>query len=218
MKYFVSIFVFVCITVVSILGFRGTKFTKTPLYIFPDMDIQAKYQPQGKNDFFANQSNDRPVVAGTVMRGYGSENKEVFNKDYVYAPALNPSLYSGKDEAGDFISEFPLEVTNEIMELGRDKYSIFCMVCHGASGDGNGITKQYGMVATASYHDDRLRSMPIGELFDTVTNGKKTMLPYADKLSPAERWAVIAYVRALQRSQNAEIADVPEEYRAKLGL
>ena len=200
------------------MGFRGSKSTKPPLYIFPDMDYQQKYHPQGENDFFADRRDDRPVIAGTVVRGYGSENKEVFDNNYSYAPALNPEIYSGKDASGNFVVDFPLEVNHELMEEGRQKYQTFCIICHGASGDGNGITKQYGMVATASYHDDRLRDMPIGEIFDTITNGKKTMLSYADKLTAHKRWAVIAYVRALQRSQYAKVNDVPEEYKAKLGL
>ena len=218
MKYFISIFIFICITVVCILGFRGSKSTKPPIYIFPDMDFQQKYQPQGKNDFFADCRDDRPVVAGTVMRGYGSQNKEVFAKDFVYGPSINPGLYSGKDSQGSFLQNFPIEITNALMAEGQSKYNTYCIVCHGASGDGNGITKQYGMVATASYHNNRLREMPVGEFFDTVTHGKKTMLGYADKLKPEQRWAVIAYVRALQRSQHASIEDVPEEYKAELGL
>ena len=104
------------------------------------------------------------------------------------------------------------------MELGREKFTIFCTVCHGASGDGNGITKLYGIVMTASYHDDRLRQMAEGELFQTITLGKNNMGPYGAKLRPQERWAVVAYLRALQRAQNATAADVPPEKRAELGL
>lgn len=218
MRYFYIIFGFVCILTVSILGFRGSKFTKPPLYIFPDMDWQEKYQPQGENGFFADGRNDRTPVAGTVARGNAHEMRGVFSEAYGYAPVLNPSLYTGKGAEGEFITEFPISVTHELMKLGHDKYSIFCYICHGSSGDGNGITKKYGMVATANYHDDRLRNMAIGEIFNTVTNGKGQMGSYADKLSPEERWAVIAYVRALQRSQNAQIEDVPAEHRSELGL
>jgi mono/diheme cytochrome c family protein len=98
---------------------------------------------------------------------------------------------------------------------------IYCSPCHGAVGDGNGVTKHYGMGATPSYYDDRLRQMPEGQIFDTITNGKPpayNMNPYADKLVPEDRWAVVAYVRALQRAQHGTVADVPLEHRAELGL
>ena len=218
MRYFIAIFTFICIAVVSILGLRGVKFSKPPLYIFPDMDWQQKYQPQGENNFFADGRNDRPVAAGTISRGHGYDMKEVFSSDYHYAPALNPSLYTGKNEKGEFVTDFPLEVTQELMELGRKKFNIFCIVCHGESGDGNGITKSYGMIATLSYHEERLRNMAVGEIFNTDTHGKGQMNTYSDKLSPHERWAVIAFVRALQRSQNATVCDVPEEFKTQLGL
>ena len=99
---------------------------------------------------------------------------------------------------------------------GQSRYQIYCQPCHGTLGDGNGITKQYGMIATPSYHDDRLRGMAEGELFNTITNGKNTMSSYADKLSPDDRWAVIAYVRALQRAHHASVDDVPLEHRGDL--
>ena len=218
MKYFWGLFLFVCVAVVSLLGIRGMKSTKPPVYVFPDMDFQAKYLPQGFNEFFANEMDDRPVVQGTIPRGYNWNVKEVFSEDFSYAPAKNPPLYSGKNSDGTFYRGFPIAVNNELMELGQQKYTIFCAVCHGALGDGNGITKQYGMIATPSYHAGRLRDMPEGEIFNTITNGKNTMLPYADKLNSKERWAVIAYLKALQRAQNASIKDVPPQFRSELGL
>jgi len=104
------------------------------------------------------------------------------------------------------------------LHLGK-AYQIFCAPCHGSLGDGNGITKRYGMGATPTFHDGRLRSMPDGEIFNTITNGKNTMMPYADKLSPEDRWAVVAYVRALQRAQQGTVTDVTEAAaRKSLGL
>ncbi|GAB4274426.1 MAG TPA: cytochrome C [Opitutae bacterium] len=218
MRYFLAIFGLSCLAVLSFFGLRGTKSTKPPVYVFPDMDFQAKYLPQGENDFFANQMDDRPVVQGTVARGYEWNVKKVFSENFAYAPDQNPALYSGKDISGEWYRGFPVPVTNELMELGQQKYAIFCAVCHGALGDGNGITKQYGMIATPTYHDDRLRDMAEGEIFNTITHGKNTMNPYADKLTPEERWAVILYVRALQQARNASLNDVPTEYRSKLGI
>ena len=104
------------------------------------------------------------------------------------------------------------------MQRGKDRYTIYCAPCHGALGDGQGITKSYGMVTTASYHDDRIRRMPEGEIFNTITNGKNTMSSYADKLDPGDRWAVIAYVRALERARQGTAADVPADHRGDLGL
>lgn len=111
-----------------------------------------------------------------------------------------------------------MPVTSELIELGAAKYQIYCTPCHGGTGDGNGVTKFRGMVVTPTYHDDRLRDMPEGEIFNTVSNGIRLMGGYADKLSTEERWAVIAYMRVLQRAQNASVEDVPQANRKDLGL
>jgi mono/diheme cytochrome c family protein len=104
------------------------------------------------------------------------------------------------------------------MTRGQERYTIYCSPCHGAVGDGNGITKQYGMGATPSYHDARLRDMAEGEIFNTITHGKNNMLSYADKVLPEDRWAVILYVRALQRAQTGTTADVPAAHHPELGI
>ena len=218
MRYFFAIFTFMIILTVSILGIRGKRFEEPPLYIFPDMDFQAKYLPQGKNDFFEDKRNDRPVVPNTIERGYAWDKDTLFSKDYHYDQHTRPEFYTGKTSTGEFYRGFPLEVNHSLMLEGKKKFTIFCQVCHGASGDGNGITKQYGMSTTASYHDDRLRDMAEGEIFNTITHGKNTMNPYGDKLTPHERWAIILYVRALQRAQNASPEDVPFSQRSTLGL
>ena len=142
----------------------------------------------------------------------------MFSADIEYMPAQNPGLFSGKNEEGGWLEEFPVQVNHELMALGQEKFNTFCYLCHGKSGDGHGITKQYGMVATATYHDERLIKMANGEIFNTITHGKGQMGAYGSKLSPKERWAVIAYVRALQRMNMATIEDVPVEFRAELGL
>jgi mono/diheme cytochrome c family protein len=209
MRYFWGTFLLVIIGTLSILGLRGTKSTKPPLYIFPDMDYQAKYLPQGENTFFKDGRNDRSTVPGVIARGQGTEAVTVFSREYTYLPADHPEIYTGKNEKGEWVSGFPLPVTYAFVQKGKEKYTIFCKVCHGAIGDGNGITKQYGIAATPTYHDERLRTMHEGEIFNTITHGKNTMYPYGDKLDPEERWAIIAYVRCLQRAQNASAKDVP---------
>jgi mono/diheme cytochrome c family protein len=126
--------------------------------------------------------------------------------------------YAGKNPDGSFVRGFPADLTvNEaLVRRGQNRFEIYCLPCHGKLGDGQGITKSYGMATTPSYHDDRIRNMPEGEIFNTITNGKNTMFPYADKLSPDDRWAVVAYVRALQRAHHASIDDVPPDQRGGL--
>ena len=202
MRHVYLITLFVSVLLVSILGFRGTTFTAPPLDLFPEwafpsMEHQPKYRPQSASTFFADGRADRSPPAQTVARGM---------------LRADDHLYRGKDAAGAFAPGMPAGLTIDLnfVQRGRDRYQIYCAPCHGATGDGNGITKRYGMGATPTYHDPRLRSMPEGEIYNTITNGKNSMLPYADKLVPEDRWAVVAYVRALQRAQQATTADVTD--------
>lgn len=207
---------FLVVLVLSVLGLRGSKFTRSPLDVFPEtffpsMRNQSKYKHQASSRFFADGRADRPLPPGVVVSSYGPLGQPLRNDDL---------LYSGKDASGAFINTVPanLVVDRTFIERGRTNYTIYCAPCHGALGDGNGITKQYGMGATPSFHDDRLRKMPDGEIFNTITHGKNNMLSYADKLLPQDRWTVIAYVRALQRAQMGAAADVPEVNKAELGI
>jgi len=194
MRYAYFTLAFVVVLLLSVMGFRGMKSTRPPIEVFPDMDHQAKYKPQAESKFFADGRADRAIPVGTVPHG----------------------RTVGKAADGSFARGFPVEVTQALVQRGQNRYQIYCYPCHGALGDGNGITKSYGMVATPSYHDDRIRTMAEGEIFNTITHGKNTMFSYADKLSPDDRWAVIAYVRALQRAHHATIDDVPMENRGGL--
>ena len=209
MRYAYYTLAFLCLLTVSVMGFRGMNSTRPPIEVFPDMDRQAKFKPQTPSKFFGDGRADRRPVAGTVPHGRTA----VADPDFLRADDFH---YAGKAKDGSFARGFPVEVTNDLLVKGQGRFQIYCQPCHGALGDGNGITKQYGMVATPSYHDDRLRNMAEGEIFNTITNGKNTMSSYADKLSPDERWAVIAYVRALQRAHHASINDVPQEHRGDL--
>jgi mono/diheme cytochrome c family protein len=205
MRYAYLVLALAVVGTISIFGFRGSISTKPPLEVFPDMDRQPKYKPQAESPFFADGRADRPLPAGVVSRG------DLRADDH---------LYQGKAGNGSWAAGFPASVAIDakLLERGKDRYAIFCLPCHGAIGDGNGITKSYGMGATPTYHDDRLRTMTEGEIFNTITHGKATMGPYADKLSPEERWAVIAYVRALQRSQAGTVNDVPASHKSELGI
>jgi cytochrome c553 len=215
MRHVYLITAFVCVALVSILGFRGRVFTSPPMDVFPEwafpgMKHQPKLRPQSASNFFADGRADRMPPEHTVMRG-------MLNED--------DHLYRGKDASGAFARGFPaaLKVDLKFIERGRDRYTIYCQPCHGQTGFGDGIVVPYGLgaVANANYHTDRLRQMAEGEIFNAITNGSpsKNMLPYADKLTPEERWAVIAYVRALQRAQQGTPADVSDAAARKtLGL
>lgn len=217
MRIFLALYVFTVVAAVSILGFRGSISTKPPLEVFPDMDRQARYKPQAENEFFADGRNDRPVPANTVARGNYFNQAEVFSAGFEDQALGDTVLNDGKDGAGNFVKTLPLEVSHALMAEGKAKYDIFCTVCHGAAGDGNGVTKPYGVLA-ASYHDDRLRSVEDGYIFDVIKNGKGLMLPLNDRISPEESWAIVLYVRALQRSQNADANELSAAQRTELGL
>lgn len=205
MRYVYYVTFFVVVLTVGIFGFRGSKSLRPPLEVFPDMDRQAHYLAQGSSAFFADGMADRPMPQGVVARGDLRE---------------NTALYEGKISNGAWLMGIPKDLTADAQFLhhGKERYQIYCAPCHGALGDGNGITKLYGMGATPTYHDDRLVKMADGEIFNTITHGKNTMMSYADKLEPSERWAVVAYVRALQRAQRGRVEDVPASHRAELGI
>ncbi|MGC4073199.1 MAG: cytochrome c [Nibricoccus sp.] len=205
MRYAYLVLALAVVGTVSIFGFRGSISTKPPLEVFPDMDRQAKYKAQAASPFFADGRADRPLPAGVVSRG------DLRADDH---------LHLGKKADGSWASGFPasISIDAKLLERGQDRFAIYCQPCHGAIGDGNGITKSYGMGATPSYHDDRLRKMSEGEIYNTIIHGKGNMLSYADKLSPEDRWAVIAYVRALQRAQTGSIKDVPASHKSELGI
>lgn len=217
MRIFLALYVFTVVAAVSIFGFRGSISTKPPLEVFPDMDRQARYKPQAENEFFADGRNDRPVPANTVARGNYFNQAEVFSAGFEDQALGDTVLNDGKDGAGNFVKTLPLEVSHALMAEGKEKYDIFCTVCHGAAGDGNGVTKPYGVLA-ASYHDDRLRSVEDGYIFDVIKNGKGLMLPLNDRISPEEGWAIVLYVRALQRSQNADAKELSAAQRTELGF
>jgi len=203
MRYAYLVIFFLVVLTVGVFGFRGSISTNPPLEVFSDMDRQSKYQPQGESAFFADGRSDRPLPAGVVAQGDLNSDTE---------------LAHGKNIADEFVRGFPkaLTIDSPFMEHGRKRYNIYCAVCHGSLGDGKGMVAQYGWGGAVSLHDDRLRDMAEGEIFNTITHGKNTMYGYADKLDINDRWAVIAYVRALQRSQNGGIDDVPAPFKAEL--
>ena len=217
MKTFFAIYFFAIVAVVIVLGFRGQKSDKPPLWVFPDMDNQPRYDPQAANNYFPNRMDDRPRPRRTALRGQGWERKEVFSEDYGTQRYTNTDFFQGQGPDGELTEGFPLPVTNELMQLGREKYQIFCTVCHGEAGNGRGVTSQYGIIAT-NMVTDVYRERPNGNLFQTITHGYNSMYGYGDKITPRERWAIILYVRALQQAAGTQADELPASAREALGL
>jgi len=159
-----------------------------------DMQDQPKYIPLRPSDFFGDARSERPLIEGTVPRGH-------LNDDVAF--------YTGKGPDGKFVKEFPLAVTKDVILRGQDRFNIYCAPCHSRLGDGQGMIVQRGFRAPPSYHTDRLRKAPLGYIFDVITNGFGAMPEYASQVPASDRWAIVAYIRALQLSQNATQADVP---------
>ena len=217
MRIFLTIYFLVIVATVSILGFRGTLREKEPIEIFSDMDRQAKYKPQAENSFFQNRQNDRLAPSLSVSRGSALDMNTVFDPNYQGKSEAELLLLSGKNADGTYSNDFPFPVDNELMQYGQKNYNIYCVSCHGVAGDGNGVTKPYGILA-ASYHDDRLRDVEDGYIYDVIANGKGLMYGLKDRLDERQRWSIVLYFRALQRSQYTDQNDLSTKEKSELGL
>ena len=164
------------------------------------MSVQPKYDPLEPSDFFADGMSARPRIPGTVARG------ELANDTFLATGKIN-----GADGDG-----YPFPITAAVMDRGQERFNIYCSVCHGRAGDGNGMIPSRGLRHPPSFHTDALRNAKTGHFFDVMTNGFGAMPSYAVQIPVADRWAIIAYVRALQLSQNGTINDLPADQRAKL--
>ncbi len=160
-----------------------------------DMANQPRMNPLEPDSFFDDGRSERPVVENTVARGSIDEDK----------------LFEPKDS-----NAFPLPITKELLERGQERYGIYCTPCHGIQGDGQGMVAMRGMKHPPSYHIDRLRAEPNGYIYDVISNGFGAMYGYSSQIPPADRWAIVAYVRALQLSRNAHANELPAELREKL--
>jgi mono/diheme cytochrome c family protein len=213
MRYFLAIFALCVLAVVGILGFQGTHFRKPPLYIFPDMEWQLKLRPQTPNAFFANGMSSQMHPAGTVARSTPLQTASGPVYPYEDAP-VNTGRMSGTT---NFVESNPLLITAELLQRGRQRFTINCSPCHGALADGNGITKKVGaMAVVANLHDKRIVEMADGEIFSVISNGRNLMGSYGANVTVPDRWAIIAYLRALQLSQLGTVEDLPQELRANL--
>ena len=232
MKRVVGGILLVALLAVLVLGVRGRRNGNTPLMLLWDMDFQPKYKPQERSAYFADGRNDRTPPAGVVAFDGGGERggadpeggRAIYRSYAADAGSPRPkadllregdAYYRGR-QGKDFLPKMLIEIDAALLRRGRERYAVNCVYCHGATGAGNGITTQYGMVGVPTYHDERLRGVGDGSLFDVITNGKNTMLPYGHQVKVGDRWAIVAYVRALQRAAAAAEADVPEIHRGEL--
>ncbi len=166
-----------------------------------DMFLQPSEKPLGRSTFFRdNEMASRPLPAHTVARG------QLDQDEGFYRGMIGTNL----------LTQFPMPITREVLSRGQERFNIYCAPCHGRTGDGNGMIPQRGYPAPPSYHTDRLRAVPVGHFFDVITRGYGVMYSYANRVEPADRWAIAAYIRALQLSHDAKISDVPNEDRAQL--
>jgi len=193
-------------------GCRGMESDRPPIHPNLNMDMQNKFDPQEANPLFADNMAMRKPPSGTVARG-------LLRDDTRY--------YAGRTEDGEYVEQMPVPVTRALLERGQERYDIYCTVCHGEAGDGQGIImtgtstvtgQGYGYTPAPSYHDPavRQRMAADGYVYDVIANGIRTMPGYAQQIPVADRWAIVAYVRALQRSQNASESDVPESVRTRI--
>lgn len=216
MRYFLIAFFLVGVLVVGLAGFRGSTSRRPPLELFPDMDRQPKLRPQTESSFFADRRSSRPPVPGTVARSAPYHLAAIEPKREVY-PFEDAPVNTGRIAGTtNFVATGPFEINAQFLERGRERYQIQCLPCHGPLGDGNGITKKLGMGVVGNLHDPRIAALPDGELFFVITNGRNLMQGYGAQIPVEDRWAIIAYVHALQLSRLATLNDVPEQMRSAL--
>ncbi len=165
-----------------------------------DMVDQPRYDPFQESPLFGDGAGSRPLPPNTIARGF---------------LRLEKPLYTGKQN-DQLISELPVRLDAALLARGRQRYDIYCSVCHSRIGDGRGMIVQRGFPPPPSFHIDRLRQVPIGHFYDVITNGYGLMYPYASRVNPEDRWAIAAYIRVLQSSQNAALADIPASARQTL--
>jgi hypothetical protein len=170
------------LALLALSGCRGCTSSRPPIHLNPNMDIQPRYEPQAASDFFYNGAAMRPPVAGTVARGELRDSSP---------------FWTGKDAGGGFVAAVPVAVDDTVRARGAERYNIYCAACHDKGGDGKGILFERGKVPTPSFHIDRLRQMPDGQIFDTITNGLGLMPAYRYPVPVADRWAIIVHLRTL---------------------
>jgi len=196
-----------------VMACRGQKTEKPPIAPQQNMQFQERFNAQQENPFFENNMAMRPPVEGTIARG---------------GLRHDVALYEGVDEDGEYITENPMDVTRSFMYRGKERYDIYCAPCHGGTGDGQGIimTGQYGYVPAPTFHRSASYDMPDGQFYSSIANGIRSMPAYNTQIKVEDRWAIVAYIRALQRSQNVpqdemeqfdiDLAEIRADHEAEL--
>jgi mono/diheme cytochrome c family protein len=223
MRYFLLFWLLLCIVVVSVMGLRyqdgGSISRKPPLEIFPDMDRQPKLRPQTEFTFFNDKRSSRAPVEGTIPHSkplqFMGRPVQVDGRD-VFA-FEDSTVTTGKlPGTTNFVENSPLPITEQLLARGQERFQISCVPCHGPQADGKGITTKYGMAIVANLHDPRIVRQTDGEIFNTISYGKNLMGAYGPNVEVADRWAIVSYLRALQRSRLGTIEDVPPAMQTSL--
>ena len=188
----------------ALVACRGNKSAEPPVHLVQNMDFQQYIKPQESNPWFLDKRGSRPLPANTVAQGKLKS---------------DTALHDGRGADGRLIDGLPpgIELTDALLKRGEQRYNVYCAPCHAKSGYGDGIVVARGLkVPPPSYHTANLKAMPLGHIYDVIKNGKGTMMPYAAQVKVEDRWAIAAWVRVLQVSQDAQLADVPAAERANV--
>lgn len=192
------------VIIVSVIGLTGCGSSMSrvpPIEVWPDMKHQEKFKPQTASGLFADGRSNRPPVAGTVARGH-------LKDDSVFYTGMEGELYAGKN---------PLTIDVALLKQGQTKFNIYCTPCHDRAGTGRGIVPtRVPQWLPSDLTDDRIKGFNDGEIFNVITRGRRSMPSYRFQIEEKDRWAIVAYVRALQRASNGTVADVPQELRSDL--
>ncbi len=197
MRALITCLALLTLIALSVAGLRGTPSRRSPIELFPDMVRQPRVRPQSASTAFADGLHSRQSVQGTVARGT------------VWAD--DPIQTGSEPNTTNSVELNPLPVSSDLLARGHDRYLITCLPCHGPEADGKGIATKLGLVAIANLHDPRIVRMPDGELFKTIGHGRNLMQGYGASLTQRDRWAVVAFVRALQLSKLGLLEDVPAD-------
>jgi mono/diheme cytochrome c family protein len=182
-------------------GCRGAPSSDPPIQVFLDLDNQQKYKPEAKSEFFPDGRAMRPLVDGTVAQGELRE---------------DDGVYRGKNADGTFLAVAPIHVDEQTLRRGQERFNVYCAPCHDQAGSGHGVVVRRGYPAPIDLAGDRVRGLPDGEIFNVVTNGVRNMPAYRKQIPVEDRWKIVAWVRALGRSQHASLADVPPEQKSSI--
>lgn len=190
-----------CLPLLVVLaGCRGSASSDPPVHVFGDMDWQPKFQPGEATSLFPDGRAMRPIVEGTVAQGSLDESE---------------AFRTGKD-GGTFLAMAPVTVDEALIRRGRDRFNIFCAPCHDQTGSGQGMVVKRGYPPPVDLASERVRGLADGEIFDVITNGVRNMPAYRKQIPARDRWAIVTWVRVLQRSQHARIDDVPADQRGNI--